>query len=161
MKNIRKKLDDSVIPLTYNLVCTIRDAKTGKVKRKKTYHNLVVLVGRAAIAQQLANATATANGILINYGAVGTSSTAAASSDTQLGAELTRKVISSRDVVSNVAYSTVYFAASEANGTLREVGFFCQGTAAANSGTLMSRIIINIVKGATETLTMGLILTVN
>lgn len=153
--------DNAVMKIKINVKATIRDAKTGRIKRIKKFHNLLPTVGRTAIANNLSNASPSPANILINYGAVGTNSTAAANSDVQLGTEVARNPIASRTNSNNIAYITAFFAATEAVATLREAGLFINGTATANSGTLFSRVIINITKGATETLTLDWTITIS
>ena len=60
------------------------------LKREYVCENLVVTVGRAAIAQRIANDTTYTT--IINYGALGSNATAAANGDTTLGTEVFRKV---------------------------------------------------------------------
>lgn len=150
-----------VIGIKYNIKATIRDAVTNKVKRVYNFKNLLPTVGRTAIANNLANTSPTPPSVLVNYCAVGTNATAAANGDVQLGTEVARNTIASRTNSSNIAYITGFFAATEAVATLREVGFFINGTATVNSGTLLSRVIINITKSGTETLTLDLTLTIS
>lgn len=144
-----------------NCVATIRDAKTGKVKRVKKFHNLLPTVGRTAIANNLANVAPSPSSILINYVGVGTDATAAANGQTQLLVEIARNAVASRTNASNIAYITGFFGATEAIATLREAGLFINGTATANSGTLFSRVVINITKSGTETLTLDWTITVS
>ena len=66
--------------------------KTGKIKRKSKYNNLIVTVCKTMIAKRLAGE---GNDCNITYGAVGTNATAPAASDTTLGTELARKVVAS------------------------------------------------------------------
>ncbi len=131
---------------------TIRDAKTGAIKREYHYENLIPTVGRALLANQLTDTTPT-NNPWITHCALGSSSTAAANSDTQLGTETYRNAIASMTNASNIGYATGFFSASETSGTYREMALFSAGTGSANSGVLISRVIINITKSTSETLT--------
>lgn len=153
--------DSGVMKIKINVVATVRDAKSGRVKRTKKFHNLLPTVGRTAIAQNLANVAPSPSTILVNYGSVGTNSTAANNTDTQLVAEVARNPIASRTNASNIAYITAFFAATEAVATLREAALFINGTATANSGTLFSRVIINVSKSGTETLTLDWTITIS
>lgn len=153
--------DKAVMKIKVNVIATIRDAASGKVKRVKKYHNLVPTVGRTAIANNLSNASPSPANILVNYGAVGTSAIAASNSDTQLGAEVARNPVASRTNALNIAYITAFFAATEAVATLREAAIFIAGSATVNSGTLLSRVIINVTKANTETLTLDWTITIS
>jgi len=161
IRNKRYKLDDKLIPISYNVIATVRDAKTGRVKRKIKYHNLVTTAGKTAIATNLADPTPNPSSIFVNYCAVGTDDTAANAADVTLGAELARNPISSNNVSGNVAYLTGFFAAAEAVGTIKEVGFFINGSSVEDSGTLLSRTVVNITKSGSETLTLDIQITIN
>lgn len=80
----------------------------------------------------------------INYGAIGTSSTAPASSDTQLGAEVARITSSvANDVSNNELQLQFYFPdANLTNGTYKEVGTFMNGSASANSGQIFNHALL-------------------
>lgn len=143
----------------------VRDAKTGKLNQRIQKHNRVPTVALETIAAQFAN-TAITKDIGDNlYIAVGSNATAASASDTTLGTEVTRKAQSSRNsATSGVASIAVLFAAGEATGTHREFGLFGDGntttcSAAANSGILYSRTVVNVTVSASETLTVTVELT--
>jgi len=143
---------------------TVRDAKTGKIKRVyKEKLNLIVTVGRAVIAARLANDT-TYTGV-INYGAVGTDPTAASNSDTTLGSEQFRKTTSSATNSNNVAYLSFFYSADDFDtdviGTIREFGTFIDGTGSADTGQLFTRIIVSWTKTSTETLTVDITYTIS
>ena len=139
---------------------TIRDEKTGKVKRVYEYKNLIPTVGRTAIANHLSDATPDIPNLRVNYSALGTNTTAPANGDTQLGTETFRKAIASETNSNNVAYFTAFYTAAEVSGTFREAALFINATATANSGTLFSRVAINITKSLTETLTIDYTVTI-
>lgn len=84
----------------------------------------------------------------INYLALGTGANAPSISDEQLQAEVGRTTIvgGSNVRTNNSIISQFYFGPTEANGTIKEVGAFIDGTAAANSGTLFDRALFDIVK---------------
>lgn len=123
--------------------------------------NLVVTAGRAAIAAFLGNVSPTPTTLYPNYVALGTGTNSPANGDTTLQTETYRNAVASRTNASNVAFITGFFSASETTGTFRECALFIAGTASANTGTLLSRVAINITKGGTETLTLDWSLTIS
>jgi len=134
------------------MIFTIRDAKTGKIKRRYKYDNLIVTVGRSVLAQKLASDdTYTGH---VDYGALGTGTNAPANADTQLQTEVYRKAVSSYTSNNNIAYISFFYNATETTGTYREFGTFIDGTAVADSGQLFTRVAINVTKTNTESLTL-------
>jgi|CXWL01.1.fsa_nt_gi glucose/arabinose dehydrogenase len=122
--------------------------------------NLAPTVGRSVLAQRLAG-TLTYTGT-INYGAIGSSSTAPTNGDTQLGTEVYRQTTSSATYVNNIAYLSIFIAAGTATGTHYEGGLFIDGTGAANSGQLFSHVIFSpaITKSALNSLTLDVSITI-
>lgn len=151
-------VNDQII-LRGEVKVTIRDAKTGRIKSVDHFKNMVVTTGKRSIAAGLAGDS---NKGYASYCAVGTSTVAPALTDTQLAAEIARKLISVRATNGNTAVFTTYFGTSEANGTLREAGLFGESTASgtANSGVLIARVAINRTKSSADTLTIEWNLTV-
>lgn len=152
------KLKDT-IKVRGDVEITIRDAKTGRIKSHDVIRNMVVTTGKQSIAAGLQG---NSNKGYITYCSVGTSAVAPALSDTQLTAEIARKLVSVREVNGNSASFQTYFGTSEANGTLREAGLFGDSTASgtANSGTLFCRLAINRTKTSSDTLTIAWVVTV-
>ena len=137
------------------------DAKTGKELRRSHYKNLITSAGVIAIARRLINEGAVANEGIITYGATGTNATAPAISDTTLGTELERKLLSVTSRSTNVATLRTFFTESESVGTLTEFGLFGEdASAAADSGTLFEHAAISETKTANETLTVEVEITV-
>jgi len=128
------------------------------LKKQVTIKNLCPTIGRTVIAARLAG-TFTYT-LKINYCALGTDDTAAANENTKLGAEVFRKLVSSSTYDANVAYFSTFFTATETTGTYKEIGHFIDGTGAADSGQLFSRITgsetaeLPLTKSATESLTI-------
>lgn len=141
-----------------HIICTLRDLE-GNIVEVKEYDNLVVTASKAGFAGRLNNETSFTG--VINYGAVGTSTSTPASGDTTLGTELARVVVSSNSRASNVATIEFYYSPTEANGTLTEFGAFIDGTATANSGTLFDRVTIAVTKTSLNSLTISLVITVS
>ena len=139
---------------------TIRDAETGRVKRVYTYKNLIPTVGRTMIANNLTDSSPD-NTMLANYVALGSGTNAPANGDTTLQTESYRNAVASRTNANNVAYITGFFSATETTGTYREAGIFCNGTASADTGVLLSRVAINITKSSSETLTVDWTITIS
>jgi len=131
---------------------TLRNAETGEIEGRLVKRNIVVTEGRAVFAARLASDTTYSGSI--NYGALGTSTTAPANADTQLGTETFRKAISSYNSVDNIAYLSFFYTATEVTGTFKEFGNFIDGSAAANSGQLFTHVAIDITKTSSQTLTI-------
>jgi len=127
-------------------------------KRELRFHNLIPTVGRSRIASALAGFIAGEEEVAINYSALGTGQTAPANGNTQLETETFRKIIASLSTNANIFYGTAFYLAGDTNGTFYEHGIFIDGTASANSGIILSRVLLNpptgIAKSATETLTI-------
>ncbi len=133
--------------------------------RRLVVKNLIPTVGRTVFAMILAG-TFTYTG-KINYCALGTSATAAANGNTQLGTEVFRKLVSSSTFANNIAYISTFFTANETTGTYYEVGHFIDGTATVNTGQLFSRIAdpetaeLPLTKSNTESLTVDYKVTIS
>lgn len=90
----------------------------------------------------------------IKYLAVGTGSTPATISDTALETEIFRSVPTYQTIQGNTLQTTWVLLVSQANAHLREIGVFIgEATATADSGTLMSRINIDIEKTSAQEVT--------
>lgn len=127
---------------------------------KFVYENIIPTVGRTLIANNLFNASPT-NLMLCKYAEVGTGTNTPANGDTALQTSTYRNAIASRTNSSNVGYATAFYSATETTGTYREAGIFCDGTASAGTGVLLSRVAINITKSSSETLTIDWTLTIS
>lgn len=145
---------NQVMHIGINVIATIRDLKTGRIKRVERYHNKIPTVGLAAIANNLTSASPSPANILIAYVEVGTGTNAPAAGDTGLQTANTRTAVVSRTNSNGVAYVTGFFSATQAVATLKEAGLFIGGSITLGTGTLFSRVAINITKSNTETLTL-------
>ena len=97
-----------------------------------------------------------------NYFALGSSSTAAANADTTLGTETIRAAFTDRSSYTNIAYLDVFFPSTSVGGnSYLEAGIFVDGTASANTGYLLSRVIINQTLGSAQTLTVNCSITIS
>ena len=156
MLSIHKK--DLIVPV--GMVCLeFFDVITKKYERILT-KNLVTTAGKAAMADHLRGTTSSNKGI-ITYCALGTDATAPELTDTVLGTELGRKLISVRSVALNVATFQTFFTISEVNGTLREAGLFGDdASATVDTGTLYCHTAINRTKTSSQTLTLSWAVTI-
>ena len=131
---------------------TLENIETGE-KRVIVKENLIPTAGRAFIASRLAQ-VGTPQDIKVTHTALGTGTTAPANGDTQLQTETYRKAVASATSSGAVAYFTAFYTATEVTGTFKEAGVFINGTGTANSGTLFSRVAVDITKTNLETLTI-------
>lgn len=150
-----KKLKEIVrgrVCVVENITATVRDAKTGEIKRIYKHKNLVATAGRSVIAQRLANITAFTG--IINYGALGTSISPPSNADTQLGAEVYRKTVGSNSAINNIATITFFYNTTETSGNYKEFATFIDGASTPNSGQLFSHVAVDWSKTTSETLTV-------
>jgi hypothetical protein len=139
-----KKIKDNLI-IVGKIRATIRDVKTGKIKRVYYAKNTIQLAGRAVIARRLAsNETYTGK---LNYGILCTGATPT---------EYFRKLFSSNtyDDSTAKAYVTWFFTATEVSGTFTEWRNVIDGTVSANTGQVWSKVSVNWTKTTSETLTV-------
>lgn len=133
----------------------------GSLAQEQIIENTVCTVGKAAIANQLTAGSPSPTPLRVNYVALGTGTNAPAAGDTTLQTETYRKVTASANNVSNVASITGFYTAAETSGTFREAGLFIAGTASANTGTLLSRVSVNIAKTTAQTMTISWSITIS
>lgn len=119
------------------------------------YHNLVPSILRDTLAANIAGSTVTPT-YKANYMALGDDGFAATNEDTTLYNETLRGLFTNRYSIDNVAYLDKFFSTAEVAGnTYNEAGVFVDGSAGANTGYLLSRVIISETMGANETLTIN------
>lgn len=138
---------------------TLTNINTGE-RTVHVYKNLIPTTARALIASHLTNPTP-GTALLATYAAVGTNTTAPNNTDVKLGTEIYRNLIASRTSAGNIGFITAFFTAPEAVGTLKEAGIFMGGSGAANSGTLLSHVAVDITKSNIQTLTLDWTITIN
>lgn len=82
---------------------------------------------------------------IINYGAIGTSNTPVAVTDTQLGSESARTIVAEATESGNNQAEIQFFFADGilANGTYKEFGTFVDGTASANTGQIFNHALFS------------------
>lgn len=139
---------------------SIRELNRMCTTTKEVVDNIVPTVGRQMLANQIGNVSPT-NVPYAKYIELGTSVTAPSNADTALVASVYRNAVASRTNASNIAYVTAFFNATETSGTYREAGIFCDGTASAGTGVLLSRVAINVTKTTSNTLTIDWTLTIS
>lgn len=128
--------------------------------REHVVENLITTVGRAVVAQRLANDT-TYTGI-INYGALGTNAGAVSNGDTTLGTEVFRKVVASTSDTNNIAFIDFFYSKADTNGTYEEFGTFIDGTGTIDTGQMWTHALTGgWVKSASESLTVAAQYTIN
>lgn len=120
-------------------------------------HNKVPLVGRSEIAKAIAWQAAT---LTANYIAVGSWANVPADGDTQLQTEFARWGFTQVTRTDNIAYLDKFFGSAEVgNKTILEAWVFMGATWVANSGVLLSRVNLNEVTTANETMTINVSIT--
>jgi hypothetical protein len=143
-----------------NVRLIIYDTITGITETVDCGSNLIVNNGKQSILDRIINVGNTNEGV-ITYGAVGTGTTVAAVTQTDLVTETARAAVvtsSSRRSAQTITLR-VFFALTVATGSLKEFAWFGGGvdgnaTGAANSGTMYNRIIIDRTVTDTQTLTI-------
>ena len=117
----------------------------GNIKEQREVENLITTAGKAALATWLAQATQAA--YFMPYMAVGTGTTPAAVTDTQLETEGCTRIASTITNSTNTFIHTATFPAGNGTGALTEVGIL----SASSSGTLFSHSIFSVInKGASD-----------
>lgn len=129
------------------------DAATGRTRSDRTYRNVACINGKSFVAAWL-NVENPAHSLTTIYGAAGTSGTAPAAGDSQLGAELARVVLGSNSRLANVVTMDFFFSTTQANATLTEAGLFLGANGGANSGSLLSHVAISETKTNVVTMTL-------
>lgn len=145
-------ITDIIIPKG-KVILLIGD-KYGNFKNKIYVNNLITTAAKESWAKAFSGVETLNQGIG-TYHALGTSGVAPALGDVKLGSELFRKAISVRDYSNNQALFQTFFTASEAVGTLLELGLYGDNaTEVADSGTLFAHVAISRTKTSSDTLTV-------
>lgn len=144
-------LNDQLI-VTGDVVVEITGAD-GQIKDRREIKNLVVATGKTFIAGRMVG-TPTA----MSHMAVGSSSTAAATGDTALGASLGRVALTSSTAAGAVVTYVASFPAGTGTGAVVEAGVFNDPTA----GTMLCRTVFAVVnKGADDAMSITWAITVS
>jgi len=136
---------------TSNVLITVRDLE-GRIVDRVRKRNLIVNVGLNMVRDALDTAAFDAE---IKRIALGTDNTAPALTDTQLGAEVFRKIVTSTSTPATGQLLTVwYIAPAEAVAAIEEIGWFAgvAAGAAPNSGILVARVLYSHNKTALESI---------
>ena len=114
--------------------------ETGKQKDYRKVNNLVVAVGKDVIASRLVGNSLA----VMSHMAVGSSSTAAATSQTALGTELGRVALDSTSRASNTITYVATFPAGTGTGSITEAGILNAGA----TGNMLCRTVFGVVTKA-------------
>lgn len=125
---------------TGNLALSASLKRLGIIQWQDYRKNLIPTVGRNVLARRLAGDTTYSGEI--DWGALGSGSTAFTNASTQLNTEVYRKQASSQAYDDNITYIDWFIASGDvANQTFQEFGAFIDGSASANSGRAWSLLI--------------------
>lgn len=140
------KLDDGSTDLKYNYHVQLWDAD-GNLKDERIGHNTICTTGKDKLLAVSSPETVSQ----FAYLAIGTSSTAATSADTTIGAEVARSAVITPTFTSHTISFAATFAAGTGTGTIQECGLLD----AASAGNLLSHIVFGaITKGSSDSLTV-------
>ena len=114
--------------------------ETGNQKDYRKINNLVVAVGKETIASRMVGNTTA----IMSHMAVGSSNTAAATSQTALGTELGRVALDSSTRASNTITYVATFPAGTGTGSITEAGILN----ASSSGNMLCRTAFGVVTKA-------------
>lgn len=137
------------------LIFELKDADTGELIRRWRQKNLLTNANGTQFQRMLRGQS---HDMTIAYFAVGTGTTAPARTDTTLANEAFRKQVtqlsSSRSGTDFRVTSVCSLSSGEANFRIREVGVFCgaTATATANTGTMISRVLVDFTKNSNQVL---------
>lgn len=136
-------INEKELKLKGTFIATLKHADgTAEARRKD---NLILNVGFDFIADAIGKASSRPD--VMSYTAVGTSSTATASTQTALGTELYRKAATYAHTSGTKVFTfTTHFAAGEATGAITEAGI-CN---AASGGTFLDRVTFAVINKASD-----------
>jgi hypothetical protein len=124
-------------------------------RRILTVNNQVILAARAELAKRLVGTYAYTG--VINYGALGSGSTAISDADTVLDTEVARALVATATQTNDTAAIDFYFSKASTNGTYAEFGMFIDGTGSADSGLLFNRALTGgWTKSSSEAMTVSI-----
>lgn len=154
-KHVKPDEVGDVILLRGCIEMQLRNAFNGEPVGERLKMNTVVTAGRRWVLEKIGSFGNQTNSI--NAIAVGTSTTAPATSDTALGSEITASVgrltigtFTTTNLTSNPPSwrAEVSFATDQATGTLGEAGLF--NTSSATAGTMLSHVTFSTINKSTS-----------
>jgi len=148
------KLIENVNGTKGELHIVLRD-EAGNVTQEVTVPNLVVDTGLNYIASRMVGTSKS----VMSHMAVGSSNTAAAAGNTNVGSILgSRKALTSSTATLNAVEYVATFAAGEGTGAIVEAGIFNAST----SGDMLCRTVFDVInKGAADSMTITWTVTVS
>ena len=94
------------------------------------------------------NLSLTGDEFTITHLALGTGTTAVSASDTTLDTEIDRVAVTTKRIGNSSIETKIIVPPASAVGDIKEMGLFADGTSTPDSGTLLSRLLINKQKTA-------------
>lgn len=138
------------LTLTGSFLIRALDADTGRLVKVWRVNNQLMRINQSVRTQMLMGSyTGGADALAVKYFAFGTGDEAVTPEDTALDLEVYRKQITQmQNPEAGVVQTVVSLGAQECNYHIREIGVFAGPDAAitAGSGTLLSRILVDIEK---------------
>lgn len=141
-------MDNQELKLKGTLMLELRDVN-GVVKESRRKDNIITTVGFDLIMDALGKSAS--RPAVISHIAVGTGSTAVASSQTTLVSELNRQAATYSHTAGTPSFTmTATYAAGVATGAITEAGVFN----ASSAGIMLDRVVFSVInKGADDSLT--------
>lgn len=131
---------------------TIEVRDKGKLVKRLDFDNQLTNLYRNSVLNQLYGNTF--DSLEIKYLGIGTGDTPASATDTQLGTEVFRVIPTSQTIVDNYVQTIWVIPTQIGNFTYKELGVFCgNATTTLNSGTMISRVNVNIEKTSSMEIT--------
>ena len=123
----------------------------GKIISKNEYKNIFCDSGRNSLLNRMAGESKGE----ITYLALGDDNTAVKITDTALGNELYRKAVTSSSASGLTFSSSTFIPSTEGNHAYKEMGLYGDDASAAlESGTLFTHLLINETKSAGQSVTI-------
>lgn len=131
---------------------TIEIRDKGKLVKRLDFDNQLTNLYRNSVLNQLYGNTF--DGLEIKYLGIGTGDAPASATDTQLGTEVFRVVPTTQTIADGYVQTIWVIPTQIGNFTYKEIGVFCgTATTTLNSGTMISRVNVNIEKTSSMEIT--------
>ena len=132
---------------------TIEIRRDGELIRTLHYKNQLTAIYQGSVLNQLKGDSAV--DLSIKYIAIGTDGTTATAEDTHLYSEVFRSTPASKTVMDGYMQTIWVLTPEQGNVRIREVGVFAgDATLEADSGSLLSRLVVDIDKTESLEITM-------